>query len=68
MKVSRYYKISADKKTDPRVSSFYGRNHDIHITLTPKVSAHVHAPISDSYGDSESLSAWRTSNKDSQHE
>lgn len=67
MRVSRYYKKSSGKKIDPRISSFYGKHHDIQITLTPEVSTHVHAPISDSYGASESLSAWRTPDKARDH-
>ena len=63
MKVRRYYEEPLEKKTASPNSSFYGRHHDESITLKPEVSAHVHAPISDSYGASESLNAWKTPDK-----
>lgn len=61
MKAGRSNNYYTDRK-EP-ASSFYGKHHNIEITLKPEFSTHAHAPISDSYGASESLSAWRVLSK-----
>ncbi len=59
MKAGRSYRINIGKEEEGNGSSFYGRHHNTKITLKPEFSTHAHAPISDSYGSSESLNAWK---------
>lgn len=52
------------KWRDEKISTFYGVYHNTKINLRPEFSSHAHAPISDSYGSCESLSAWPPNTKE----